>query len=142
MLDAFERLGGEEARQAARRYWENPSTETIADYIRVCIPLYNHHRRGNEMFTRSVMNMEVVVDFPRREQSKFDFLPDLKRIKCPTLVMGGEDDPITPVEDSEDIAAALPKEFAHFERFPATGHGIVSDAPERFIRVLKEFVTG
>ena len=141
VLDAFERLGGEEARQAARRYWENPSTETIADYIRVCIPLYNHHRRGNEMFTRSVMNMEVVVDFPRREQSKFDFLPDLKRIKCPTLVMGGEDDPITPVEDSADIAAALPKELVRFERFPATGHGIVNDAPERFIKVLKEFVT-
>jgi pimeloyl-ACP methyl ester carboxylesterase len=84
--------------------------------------------------------MEVVLDFPRREQTKFDFLPDLKRIKCPTLVMGGEDDPITPVADSEDIAAALPQELVRFERFPATGHGIVNDAPERFIQVLKEFV--
>ena len=55
--------------------------------------------------------------------------------------MGGEDDPITPMEDSEDIAAALPKELVRFERFPATGHGIVNDAPERFIQVLKEFVT-
>jgi len=86
------------------------------------------------------MNMEMVLDFPCREQNNFDFLADLKRIKCPTLVMGGEDDPITPIEDSEDIAAGLPKELVRFERFPATGHGIVNDAPERFIQLLKEFV--
>jgi proline iminopeptidase len=67
-------------------------------------------------------------------------LPDLGRIKCPTLVLGGEDDPITPIEDSEDIAAAIAPELVRFERFPATGHGIVHDAPERFIEVLKEFV--
>jgi len=55
-------------------------------------------------------------------------------------VMGGEDDPITPIADSEDISAALPKELVRFERFPKTGHGIVNDAPERFLAVLKEFI--
>ena len=141
VLDAFERFGGKEARAAAKNFWENPGTETMPEYIRLCSPLYNRNPGGSEMFTRSVMNVEVLVDFPRREQSKIDLLPDLGRIKCPTLVMGGEDDPITPIADSEDIAAALPKELVRFERFPATGHGIVRDAPERFIQVLKEFVT-
>jgi proline iminopeptidase len=113
----------------------------MADYIRVCFPLYNRNRRGNESLTRSVINTELMTQFPQTEQSNFDLLPDLSRIKCPTLVLGGEDDPITPIEDSEDIAAAIPRELVRFERFPATGHGIVNDAPERFIEVLKEFVT-
>ena len=107
VLDAFERLGGAMARAAAKNYWENPGPESAAEYIRVCIPLYNHHRRGSEMFTRSVMNMEVLLDFPRREQTKFDLLPELRRIKCPTLISAA-DDWITPLEDSVDIAAALP----------------------------------
>jgi pimeloyl-ACP methyl ester carboxylesterase len=141
VLDAFERIGGKEAREAAKKYWENPGTDTMADYIRVCLPIYNRNRRGPEMMTRSVMNLEVLTDFPRTQQNNFDLLSDLKRIKCPTLVLGGEDDPITPIEDSEDIAAALPPDLVRFERFPATGHGIVNDAPERFIALLKEFVT-
>ena len=128
------------ARDAAKAYWEAPSIETVADYLKICFPLYNHKRRGTETMTRSVMNMELVLDFPRSEQSNFDFLPDLKSIKCPTMVMGGEDDPITPIADSEDIAAALPKELVRFERFPTTGHGIVNDSPERFLAVLKEFI--
>jgi pimeloyl-ACP methyl ester carboxylesterase len=33
---------------------------------------------------------------------------DLDRIQCPTLVLGGEDDPIHPIESQADIAAALP----------------------------------
>jgi proline iminopeptidase len=140
VLEVFERLGGKPARDAAKAYWEAPSTETVADYLKICFPLYNHKRRGTETMTRSVMNMELVLDFPRSEQSNFDFLPDLKSIKCPTMVMGGEDDPITPIADSEDIAAALPKELVRFERFPTTGHGIVNDSPERFLAVLKEFI--
>ncbi|HLI78812.1 MAG TPA: alpha/beta hydrolase [Candidatus Binataceae bacterium] len=142
VLDAFERIGGAQARAAAKNYWESPGSETMAAYIRDCFPLYNRNRRGNESITRSVMNTELMTEFPRTQQSNFDFLPDLRRIKCPTLVLGGEDDPITPIEDSEDIAAAIPKDLVRFERFPATGHGIVNDAPERFIEVLKDFVNG
>jgi poly(3-hydroxyalkanoate) synthetase len=32
--------------------------------------------------------------------------PDLHRIQCPTLVKGGEDDPIHPIESQANIAAA------------------------------------
>jgi pimeloyl-ACP methyl ester carboxylesterase len=32
--------------------------------------------------------------------------PDLHRIQCPTLVIGGEDDPMHPIESQADIAAA------------------------------------
>jgi pimeloyl-ACP methyl ester carboxylesterase len=55
-------------------------------------------------------------------------------------VVGGEDDPITPIADSEDIAPALPRELVRFERFAGCGHGIVLDAPERFLEVVRDFL--
>jgi proline iminopeptidase len=71
---------------------------------------------------------------------RFDFREDLKRIKCPTLVLGGEDDPITPIADSEEIATGLPHELVRFERFVGCGHGIMFDAPERFLQVIRDFL--
>jgi pimeloyl-ACP methyl ester carboxylesterase len=58
----------------------------------------------------------------------------------PTLVMSGEDDPITPIGDSEDIVAALPPGLARFERFTGAGHGVYRDAPERAFSLLRDFV--
>ena len=39
MLAAFERLGGLEARQAAQRFWEDPTPENRSDYFLICGPL-------------------------------------------------------------------------------------------------------
>ena len=77
----------------------------------------------------------------RGEGHSFDMLADLSRIACPTLVIGGEDDPMTPIEAQADIAAALPKHLARFERFPECGHGIVADAPDEYLAMIRAFVT-
>jgi pimeloyl-ACP methyl ester carboxylesterase len=62
------------------------------------------------------------------------------RIRCPTLVIGGEDDPMHPIESQADIAAALPPSLVQFERFADCGHGVVPDAPERAMDLLGEFI--
>jgi proline iminopeptidase len=54
--------------------------------------------------------------------------------------MGGEDDPMVPIECQEDIAAALPAHLVRFERFAGCGHGIVHDAPTRAMHVIRDFV--
>ena len=138
VLDAFGRIGGKEAREAARRFFETPNQETVAEYVRMCLPCYRHAAGDPNALARTLMNLEVMYDSIARRQTRFDFLEDLKRIKCPTLVMGGEDDPITPIADSEDIAAALPRKVVQFERFAGCGHGIVS--PERFLEVVRDFL--
>ena len=74
------------------------------------------------------------------EGHRFNFLPDLHRIQCPTLVMGGEDDPMTPIEAQADIAEALPKHLVHFERFADCGHGVIPDQPERGLALIREFI--
>jgi pimeloyl-ACP methyl ester carboxylesterase len=65
---------------------------------------------------------------------------DLHRIRCPTLVLGGEDDPIHPIESQADIAAALPPHLVQFERFADCGHAVMPDAPERATAVIRNFI--
>jgi proline iminopeptidase len=66
--------------------------------------------------------------------------PDLHRIRCPTLVLGGEDDPIHPIESQADIAAALPSHLVQFERFANCRHAVVPDAPECAMAVIRDFI--
>jgi proline iminopeptidase len=56
----------------------------------------------------------------------------LARIKCPTLVLEGDDDPVCTIEDAEDIAAGISPHLVSFERFPNAEHTIVPEAPKRF----------
>jgi pimeloyl-ACP methyl ester carboxylesterase len=65
---------------------------------------------------------------------------DLDRIQCPTLVRGGEDDPIHPIESQADIAAALPPHLVQFQRFANCRHAVVTDAPERAMAVIRDFI--
>ena len=74
------------------------------------------------------------------EGRTFDLFPGLARVKCPTLVLGGEEDPMTPIECQADIAAALPARLVRFERFANAGHGVIGDVPERAFAVVREFI--
>jgi proline iminopeptidase len=142
VLAAFERLGGAEAREAARRYWTAPGAATLPDYARVCFPLYTRTPRDPDANARTVWRFDVMFHFGGGEDQRFDLLPELGRVRCPTLVLGGEDDPICPIDDQADIAAALPPGLARFERFAGCGHGVFRDDPERAFALLREFLAG
>ena len=80
------------------------------------------------------MAMGVTLHFFRSggEIWSFGMFADLARIRCPTLVLGGDEDPITPIECQQDIAAAIPREWVRFERFADAGHGAFRDDPAAF----------
>ena len=140
IVAAFTRLGGPETGEAARRYWEAPGPETLPDYARLCFPLYSRAARDPDANGRTVWNFDVMFRFGGGEDRDFDLLPDLARVRCPTLILAGEDDPITPMGDSEDIVAALPSELVRFERFANAGHGVWRDEPEAALRVIRDFL--
>ena len=106
------------------------------------MPLYFRTPRDPDMARRAVSRPEVLQLFtgPGGESDTFDMFPDLHRIQCPTLVMGGEDDPMLPIESQADIAAALPPHLVQFERFANCGHAVVPDAPEQAMALLREFI--
>jgi proline iminopeptidase len=139
-VEVFERLGGAEAGAAARAFLEDPTRQATREFRRLCGPLYRRSRYDPDVDTRTIWNPRLMAEFRRGERETMNFLAGLHGIKCPTLVMVGEDDPMTPVACSEEIVAALPPELVRFERFAGAGHGIVSDQPERFFEVLRSFI--
>ena len=142
----FERFGGPEVGALARRRFLEVGGQadfaTLEAWRARAIPLYTRRPRDPDTARRAVMRLEVLQWFtrPGGEAHAFNMLPDLERIKCPTLVMGGEDDPMLPIEAQADIAAALPASLVRFERFANCGHGVVPDAPERGMALIREFI--
>jgi proline iminopeptidase len=145
MLSVFERFGGVEARETAERFWTQYSEENLTAYTQLCLPLY--YRRDlqeDDLFglARAIMNDELHRHFDSEEMGDFNFLPDLGNISCPTLVIAGEDDPVTTIEDAMDMVEALPSELVQFKRFENCGHGVREDNPDVYFKVLREFIGG
>jgi proline-specific peptidase len=139
-LEVFARLGGAQARDTAQRFFDNPSQSVMVEYIQKCLPLYNRRQRSPEWMARSVQNVELTSFFFQGEIRTFNLLPQLARIRCPTLITVGDMDPITPMQNSEDMAAALPANLVRLELFKNAGHGVQRDDPEKFDRVVREFI--
>jgi proline iminopeptidase len=142
-LAMFERLGGRPARDVAERFWRTPGEATWADYNRVCRGLYNTRpATDDDARRRIVMNEAILFASAGGEQRTMDLLPGLANARCPVLVMAGAQDPVCPLADSEDIAAALPPELSRLAVFADSGHGAWRDEPDAAFAVLREFIGG
>jgi proline iminopeptidase len=145
-VELFERFGGPEAGALARRRFlelrGHPDQASLDAWRRLAMPHYTRIPRDPDAARRMISRPEVLSWFsrPGGESSSFNMLADLHRIRCPTLVLGGEDDPIHPIESQADIAAALPAHLVQFERFEDCRHAVVPDAPERAMAVMRDFI--
>lgn len=140
-LAMFARLGGEPAREVAKRFWTAPSRESWAEYERVCRPLYNVVAKpGGDGAKRQVFNEEILLHFVGGEKQRMSLLPGLAHARCPVLVTTGEMDPVCPSDDSREILAALPPGIARLETFANAGHGVWRDEPDAAFEVLRRFI--
>ena len=143
----FERFGGPEVGVLARRRFlevDGPWDQASVDaWRKLAFPLYMRTPRDPNIGSRTVGKPQVGLHWfsrPGGESHSFNMFPQLHRIQCPTLVLGGEDDPMHPIESQADIAAALPAHLVRFERFAGCGHAVVPDAPERAMAVIRDFI--
>jgi pimeloyl-ACP methyl ester carboxylesterase len=137
-LPMFERLGGPEVRAVAERHFTELSDESAQEFLRVCLPVYNPKPIEPDVLARVQLKLEVGNHFFRNEFRETDLLPELSAIRCPTLVLAGELDPITPVADAEDIVRAIP--HGELRVFEGAGHGVFRDKPDEALEVIREFV--
>jgi len=79
----------------------------------------------------------------KRQQSaiirRLDSRPFLRSIRCPTLVLVGHDDVLTPVAMAQEIAAGIPG--AKLEIVPDCGHLSTLEQPEAVSRALRVWLT-
>lgn len=134
----YERLGGPEARDAAKRWYGSPADE-VEEFLRVCGPYFSPLPRRPELMARAVSRRPATDHFLRHEYLQHDLRPNLGRIQCPTLLLGGELDPVVPIEEMEDLAGRLGSKQVRLERFPGAGHTLGGDR-EAEVRFVREFV--
>ena len=87
-----------------------------------------------------MFNEEILFASAGGEQQAMNLLPGLAHAQCPVLVMAGERDPVCPLADSQDIAAALPAGLVQLATFAGSGHGAWRDEPEAAFALLRRFI--
>jgi pimeloyl-ACP methyl ester carboxylesterase len=109
-------------------------------------PQFVHaNRHGDEALRRIVRTMaeETGPDAFARQQraimTRRDSRPDLPKIKCPTLVLVGEGDTLTPLKLSEEIVSLIPG--SRLVVVPDCGHLSTIERPEAVNRALVEWMT-
>lgn len=75
-----------------------------------------------------------------RNIPQYDVRDRLTEIRVPTLILVGRHDWITPVDQSEYMAAHIPG--AQLAIFEHSGHGPMAEENEAFIRRIREFLNG
>jgi pimeloyl-ACP methyl ester carboxylesterase len=97
--------------------------------------LVHASRRGDPALRRAcdLMAEETGAEAFVRQQNAIigrpDSRPSLAAIRCPTLVLVGEQDAVTPPERSQEMAAAIPG--ARLVVVPDCGHMCALEQPER-----------
>src|SRR5262245_11634760 len=137
---AFERLGGPDVRAIAERGFTDPTPDNLEAYLRVCLPLYNRRPLPAEVIARVTQRHDVAEHFGRDEELRFALRSRLNEIRCPVLLLAGEFDPVVPIEDAEELAAALQPDRLRFMRIADAGHVLAADRPEVVLNAIREFV--
>jgi proline iminopeptidase len=142
MRAGFERVAGKAAAQVAQKAFDERTPEAYEEYTRVCGSFYNPTPPNPDAVKRTVRNPYVLPYFERAEGEGaiFDLTSDLPRIRCTTLVISGDEDPITPVEEQQWIVNSMRPGLATHLRFPRCGHGVLRDNAAGLIAAVADFI--
>jgi pimeloyl-ACP methyl ester carboxylesterase len=105
----------------------------------VCGPYFSPEPRREHVVARIVVRPAVTEHFLRHEYLQHDYRDGVAEIRCPTLLLGGELDPIVPIEEIEDTARRMQPGLARVERFPEAGHG-TAGVRDEVIDLVRDFV--
>jgi pimeloyl-ACP methyl ester carboxylesterase len=142
-VGVFAKRGGPEAADAARRYLGgDTSSQATHDWQRLCLKFYGDPASQNDLsdrLARCLVNDEVQQHF-RRGGCGLPELSDaeLDSIKCPTLVLAGENDPVSPAAAAERLGSKI--RHARIRVVPQAGHGVCRQAPGQAFVHLRAFL--
>lgn len=83
--------------------------------------------------------MEVNHHF-EEEGFSMDLRPGLANVRCPTLVVVGEQDILVPPQLAQELIDALPPGLGRLEVVPDASHGVLTDNPAVAWSAIRKFI--
>lgn len=145
LLDTSARADAPERR--ARRLELNALGERAgaARVQRELLPMLIHKDRlGDEVLIETILQMgaDTGVEALKRQHAaimgRADMRPHLGAIRCPTLVLVGREDALTPLELSQELAAGIPG--AVLDVVPHCGHLSTMEQPGHVSTALRQWL--
>lgn len=121
----------------------------VNHYFKVMDPLYiyNHKKKKRRKPSfknlktekpKSLLSYEVLNAGFSSFLHDFNFIPKLKKIVCPTLILAGQNDWICSPQQSRIMAENIPN--SKLKIFRKCGHSLSTDANEKYIKEIKLFL--
>lgn len=145
VVEAFRRVGGDKVAEVCRRDAEAPSLKTHDEWMRYCFPYLSKRLSSQEMEesrSRIVPRPYAIHERLNAEIKTLDLRPELARIVCRTLLLVGEEDPMTPPEAAEEIADGIGPDIARVARIQDASHSVLLDQPDAAHNAICKFLAG
>jgi pimeloyl-ACP methyl ester carboxylesterase len=147
LLDTGSRADTPERTASRRNLVANARRNGVAYAQQLLMPALVHKDRlGDTALVETIVQMAVdtgLAAFERQEAALIgrpDNRPFLQSIRCPTLVIVGREDALTPPELAREIAKGIPG--ARLKVIPRCGHLSTLERPEPVNRALRAWLAG
>jgi pimeloyl-ACP methyl ester carboxylesterase len=124
----FDELSGPAAGEAAFNFYEHPSEQSIAQYMRECFHVTVGDANAETLLLNQTWTWTIAVHWIANEARTLDLRPGLGRITAPTLIAAGTDDPQYPRQSIAEVADGIP--HATVRWYEGARHSIFRDRPE------------
>ena len=147
LLDTSARPDLPEQSESRRAQIAQARSGRLLDVLDRAFPTWVHPSRRTDAALRALtvtMANETGVDgFVHQQMAhigRADSRPTLATIRCPTLVLVGEQDALTPPERAAEIAHGIPG--ARLVTIPECGHMSAAEQPEKVTEALVKLLEG
>lgn len=141
-VERFRQVGGDKAAAAMALSFAEASEQAQQEWARHCAPLMSV-RPATAQFD-SVMQARISTPQVNRHFTPsipgVDLRPGLAAVRCPVLVLVGEQDPLVPPSNAEEAVVAIPDGLVTLHRLANAGHQVLWDAPNIVEDLLRPFV--
>lgn len=145
-LEVFERRGGQVARDAAAGYLGGDTSPSATKaWVEHGLPLYAGASDGDldARRARALINDEVQAHFRAGGCGPAELSAGLATaVTCPTLVLGGADDPVSPAAAARRLPAVLSSAVTQVAVLEGVGHGVFRQAPQESFDLVRSFLHG
>ena len=124
----FDELGGPAAGEAAFNFYEHPSEQSIAQYMRECFHITVGASNAETLLLNQTWTWTIAVHWIAHEAKTLDLRPGLGDITAPTLIAAGTDDPQYPRQSIAEVVEGIP--HATVRWYEGARHSIFRDRPE------------